>query len=83
MEMEKDLLDRIVDDGFFNNIEVELHKEGKNVIGHNSDVSEEFNFMIEPDKKAYLIRNEDSGLIKIRELTQEEYQLIGIERFYE
>ncbi len=78
-----DLLDIITDENNFKDIGKELLEEGKCVIGRNPIISEEYNYMIEPDRKAYLVKPDESGtaLIKVRQLSNFECMCIGLNQY--
>lgn len=71
-----DLLDQVV-----KNIPNELHQEGKNIIGFEPRLSQEYCYIIYPDKRACLIDYdyERKKSIVIRKLTQEEYKILRVE----
>lgn len=77
----KNILDIASNEKNFQKIAYKLHKEGKDVIGSNPKISETHSYMITPDKKAYLVKLENREFVKLRELTAEEYKIIGIEDY--
>lgn len=76
-----DLLDKIANEENFKDVAKELLQGGQSVIGRNPIISAEYNYMIEPDLKAYLIRSQDMEIVKIRELSDIEYLCIGISQY--
>lgn len=81
--MTDELRDKILDGEFFKDIPYDLHKEGKNIILKADGIPENGLYILQPDKKAYLIRFDYSTKKNIigRELTEEEYKIIGIEDY--
>ena len=79
--MTQEQLDEILDGEFFKEIPSELHKDGKNIIGYEPQLSKEYCYIIYPDKKACLISfdKEKQKSKIIRELTQDEYKILNIE----
>ncbi len=80
--MSQRLLDQILSGEAFEGLPLKLHREGKNVILCEDQLPGGM-YIIYPDKKACLV-SYDKALKKSipgRELTQEEYQLIGIENY--
>ncbi len=81
--MSEEILDEILSGKAFEGISIKLHKEGKNVILHADEIPNGGNYIIYPNKKAYLISYDNTLKKSVfgRELTQEEYQMIGIEHY--
>lgn len=81
--MSQSLLDKILSGEAFEGLPLKLHKEGKNVILCNDGIPNGGMYIIYPNKKAYLLSYDNtlSKSIYGRELTQEEYKLIGIENY--
>jgi len=81
--MTDELRDKILDGEFFKDIPYDLHKEGKNVILGEEKLPGGM-YIVYPNKKAFLIRFDYSTKKNIigRELTEEEYKIIGIEYFW-
>lgn len=79
--MTQELLNEILDGDFFKEIPKELHKDGKNIIGYEPQLSKEYCYIIYPDKKACLISfdKETKKSKIIRELTQDEYKILNVE----
>lgn len=80
--MSQSLLDRVLSGEAFEGLPLKLHREGKNVILCEDKLPGNM-YIVYPNKKACLI-SYDKTLEKSivgRELTQEEYQLIGIENY--
>lgn len=79
--MTQELLNKILDGDFFKEIPNELHKDGKNIIGYEPQLSKDYCYIIYPDKKACLISfDKEAQKSKIiRELTQDEYKILNIE----
>lgn len=72
-----DVIDFLSNSENFKNIPKELLEEGKSVIDNHPDIADGQLFVIQPDRKAYLIRVEDKENIKERELTEDEYKIAG------
>lgn len=81
--MSQSLLNQILSGEAFEGLPLKLHKEGKNVILCNDGIPNGGIYIIYPNKKAYLLSYDNtlSKSIYGRELTQEEYKLIGIENY--
>ena len=81
--MSQSLLDKILSGEAFEGLPLKLHKEGKNVILCNDGIPNGGMYIIYPNKKAHLLSYDNtlSKSIYGRELTQEEYKLIGIENY--
>lgn len=83
---ELDILDVIADDTTFKNFHLELYKKHGSVLIGNKKISNMYSIMVE-DAKAYLVRlndenaSEPSGFKRVRELTEQEYQIIKIEDY--
>ncbi len=82
-KMNEELLDEILSGKAFEGLSIKLHKEGKNVILHADEIPGNGYYIIEPNKKAYLIRYDYTLKKSVtgRELTQEEYKIVGIEHY--
>jgi hypothetical protein len=81
--MSESLLDRILSGEAFEGLPLKLHKEGKNVILCDDRIPNGGMYIIYPDKKACLLSYDNTLKKSIygRELTQEEYNFIGIENY--
>ncbi|WP_060825138.1 hypothetical protein [Sulfurospirillum cavolei] len=81
--MNEELLDEVLSGKAFEGLSLKLHKEGKDVILHADELPNGGNYIVYPNKKAYLISYDETLKKSIlgRELTQEEYELIGIEHY--
>lgn len=80
--MSQSLLNRVLSGEAFEGLPLKLHREGKNVILCEDKLPGGM-YIVYPNKKACLM-SYDKTLnkgIPGRELTQEEYQLIGIENY--
>ncbi len=81
--MNEELLDEVLSGKAFEGLSLKLHKEGKDVILHADGIPGNGYYIIKPNKKAYLIKYDYTIKKSVigRELTQEEYKLIGIEHY--
>ncbi|PAF46191.1 hypothetical protein BKH46_08625 [Helicobacter sp. 12S02634-8] len=73
-------LDEILDAVERVNPRLQLLQEGHSAIYYDENISKEYNLLLQPDGKCYLIKYEDT-LQKsqiLRELTQEEYAKLDV-----
>lgn len=76
-----DVIDYLANEDNFKDVPKELLKEGKSVIDNHTQIADGQFFIIQPDRRAFLIRVEVKENVKERELTPEEYMIIdGIEK---
>ena len=73
-----DIMDYLSDENNFKNIPKELLDNGKSVIDAHPQIANNQLFIIEPDRRAFIIRVENKENIKERELTPDEYKIAGI-----
>lgn len=57
------------------NIVKDLVSQGKAVVTSHPQIENNHLFVIDPDYKAYLIRNESQENVRLRELTEDEYKI--------
>ena len=81
--MSESLLDKILSDETFEGLPLKLHKEGKNVILCADGILRGVIYIVYHNKKACLISYDNTIKKSVlgRELTEAEYQIIGIEHY--
>ena len=75
-----DVIDYLANEENFKDMPSELLNQGKSVIDNHPQIADGQLYVIQPDRRAFIIRVEVKENVRERELTPEEYAIAGIEK---